>query len=303
MIKTRDFLLIFLLAFLWSFSFLIIRIGVESVDPITLTFYRLCYAFAFLVVLSLLVRANPFPYWRDTPKLLVSSFLLNALPFTLCAIGEVKIDSSTTGIIEGSTPFFVVFFAWFIFKRRTISYRQIRAFIMGFLGLLVVFFPFIHSTALSQFWAIAALIGMAISFAIGFNYTEKYLKDIPPIQAITAQLFFAPFMVLPFALFYNGGLAGIPLETHGLLSTLGISSSLGWVTYFYAIKNTSAVNVSVSTMITPIITIFWGRLFLDEPITWNKMLGTLIVLNALSILWNFHGQFLDHINNNRKKRK
>ena len=173
---------------------------------------------------------------------------------------------------------------------------------MGFLGLLVVFYPFIKEGAFSEFWGISALLGMAISFAIGFNFTEKYLKDIPPIEAITIQLFFAPFMVLPFAIYHNNGLVGLPITIHATLGILGVSSSLGWITYFYAIKNTSAVNVSFATMITPIITIFWGWLFLNEAITWNKVLGTIIVLGALSILWNFHGACLDHINHRRKRK-
>lgn len=302
MIKSRDFILIFLLAFLWSFTFIFIRIGVDSVDPVTLTFYRLCYAFAFVLIVALVKRAKVFSYKRYTWKLIASSFLLNAFPFTLCAIGEVTIDGSTTGIIEGATPFFAAFFAWFVFKKRSICYRQIRAFVMGFLGLLVVFYPFIKEGAFSEFWGIAALLGMAVSFAFGFNFTEKYLREVPPIEAITIQLFFAPIMLLPFAILEQKGLATIPMDTHTILAFLGITSSLGWITYFYAIKNTSAVNVSVATMITPIITILWGWLFLDEPITWNKVLGTIIVLGALSILWNFHGACIEHIIQRHKRK-
>ncbi len=303
LIKSKDLLLILLLSLLWSFSFLFIRICVSCVEPIALTFYRLCYAFGFMLIIAICTKARIFSYWKHIHKLLASSFFLNAVPFTLCAVGEVAIDSSTTGIIEGSTPIFVLLFSWLIFRESPISFRQVRAIFMGFLGLLIVFYPFISAGSLHQYYSLLALIGMAVSFAFGFSFSEKYLKPVPPIEAVTLQLFFAPFMILPFVFLKNGFIPTIPLQMHGILSILGITSSLGWVTYFYALKRTSAINVSISTMIIPIITIVWGRIFLAEEITWNKVLGTIVVIGSLSILWNFHGHCINQIKKSRNRKK
>ena len=303
-IKTRAFFLIFLLAFFWSFTFLLIRITVEDVNPVVLTFYRLTYALSFLCLVSIIRKAKLFSYGEFFGKLVISSFFLNALPFTLCAIGEVHIDSSTTGIIEGTTPFFVLLFAWLFFNQKTISWRQIRAFSMGFLGLLVIFYPFISKGAFKEVLGLGALLGMAISFAFGFEFSEKYLKKVPPLEAVTIQLFCALIMLLPFVLYLNNGsIPLIPLKAHTFLAILGISSSLGWLTYFYAILATSATNVSFATMICPLITLIWGRVFLNEPLAWNKILGASIVLGALSILWNCHGHFYNTIKKNATKRK
>lgn len=303
LIRTRDFLTILLLAFFWSFTFLIIRVSVDTIQPLTLTFYRLLYGFGFLIFASLASKTNPFRYWRHWGKLIFSGFLLNALPFTLCALGEQTIDSSTAGIIEGTVPFFVLFVAWAIFREKTISFRQIRAIVLAFLGLLVIFFPYLSATSSEhEILGMSYLFSMSLVFAIGFKYSEHYLKEIPPVAAVTTQFIFAPLMMIPPVLYENNGvIPTIPLHIHGFLAVLGVVSTMGWLTYFYAIRRTNANNVSIATMICPIMTIFWGWLFLSEGLSWNKILGTLIVLSALSILWNFHGRVAHHVRQRRKK--
>lgn len=291
MLKGKDLLYIFLLAFLWSFTFLLVRMCVFHVVPVSLTFYRLVFASIAMILLSLITRSNPFLHLKYWPHLLVSSFLLNALPFTLCSIGEVWIDSSTTGIIEGSTPLFTLFFTYLFLKNRKIYARQIIGFILGFSGLLVVFIPTLYLTGRdANLGPLLALISMAISFAAGFLYVERFLKAVPPISAVTIQIFFSPFLVFPFIYLIEGSLHHLPTHVMVLLSILGLSSSLGWVVYFFGVKHTSAANLSLAAMLCPILTIIWGNLFLGEPVTWYKVLGIVIVILSLFSM----GTFLPH---------
>lgn len=282
MIKGRDYILIFLLAFLWSFTFLLVRMCVFHVAPISLTFYRLSFASIVMILFSIFSQSNPFKYLKYCPHLLVSSLLLNALPFTLCSIGEVSIESSVAGIIEGSTPLFTLLFTYIFLKNRHIYGKQIIGFILGFIGLLIIFIPSLYiGRETAELRGFLTLLAMAISFAAGFLYIERFLKEVPPISAVTIQMFFSPFLVFPFIYLIEGELHYLPNHVMILLAILGCTSSFGWIIYFFGVKRTSAANLSLATMICPILTIVWGYLFLNEEISWYKALGAFVVIASL----------------------
>lgn len=292
-LRLKEFLLIVLLAFLWSFTFIIVRVCVEVLPPLTFTLYRVCSASIFLIVLSLFLNvklSTAFPQWK---KLFIVSIFLTVIPFTACAYGEVVIDGSTAGIIEGTTPLFTILFAWLFFKQRNISRFQVVAFVIGFIGLMIVFLPSILSGATGRLLGGFYLIIMAMSFAIGFNYSDKYLKTISPVAATAVQMAMSPFIILPFAFILDGPQATLPsLYLLSMLGIIGVSSSLGWVVFFFIIRTTSASNASIATKLCPIITIVWGRLFLGEPVTYNKVIGTAVVLSSLLILTKSCQNFL-----------
>lgn len=275
------------LAFFWSFTFLLIRILVETLSPLTLSFFRLLIAGLFLMTLSGIMKKNFLQYYRKIKIFIVSSILLNALPFTFCALGETHIDSSTAAIIEGTTPLFTMFFALLFFGVKEIKRKELLAFMCAFFGLLVIFSrSFIDNITSDLIGGIYLLI-MAASFAMGFLFSEKYLKTVPPLEATTFQMTLAPIILFPFTYSFDSSFS-FPIGWDWLfLVLLALSTAGGWLVYFRAMHTVSVRYLSLATMICPIISIVWGRIFLHEPITFLKVLGTLIVIISLWML-KFH---------------
>jgi drug/metabolite transporter (DMT)-like permease len=109
----RPVLLLLLLASIWSSSFAVIKIGVETLPPMTLAASRITLA---AIVLYGYTLFNSMPIPRDR-KYWVLVFLIgffgNGLPFTLIGWGEQKIDSGLAAILMAVMPLTTVLLVHF----------------------------------------------------------------------------------------------------------------------------------------------------------------------------------------------
>ena len=111
--------LLLLLAAIWGASFMFIKIAVDELAPTTTMFLRL--AFSALPLLALVVyKLGVRQAWDQlraiTKAAVVLGIVNTALPFTLIAWGETRIDSGVAAIANASLPIFVVILAFFFRK-------------------------------------------------------------------------------------------------------------------------------------------------------------------------------------------
>ena len=99
-----DYLLLGLLALIWSTSFLLIKVAVHSVGPFTLTAARLLIA-ALVLLIVLKMRGLRLPGSREALALYaVIGVLGNTVPFSLISLGEVYVTSSMAAVLMGIMP-------------------------------------------------------------------------------------------------------------------------------------------------------------------------------------------------------
>jgi len=93
-----------LLALMWGSSYLFIKIGVETLPPLSLVSLRLLVGLAILVV-AVVVTRTPLPRDRRTLGHLAILGAVNiAIPFWLIGWAEQHISSGLTGILQRVTP-------------------------------------------------------------------------------------------------------------------------------------------------------------------------------------------------------
>ena len=106
--------LVLLLAAIWGASFMFIKIAIEELAPTTTMFLRL--AFSAIPLLGLVVfKLGTRRAWSELRAVTRAAIILGvvntALPFTLIAWGETKIDSGVAAIGNASMPIFVAVLA------------------------------------------------------------------------------------------------------------------------------------------------------------------------------------------------
>ncbi|MDQ4091463.1 MAG: EamA family transporter, partial [Actinomycetota bacterium] len=95
-----------LLAFVWGWSFLFIKVAVAGMTPSTVAAARI--ALGMVVLLGVLrIKGLRLPkgrtWWRHFTVMAVAG---SAVPFTLLAWGEQHITSALTAVLNASTPLF-----------------------------------------------------------------------------------------------------------------------------------------------------------------------------------------------------
>src|SRR5262249_35786422 len=96
---TREHLLLVVLAALWGASYTFIKIGVETIPPVTLIAGRTLIAAALLLALAcwtgLALPRDAATWWR----FLIQACLNSAIPFTLIAWGERSVDAGLATVL------------------------------------------------------------------------------------------------------------------------------------------------------------------------------------------------------------
>jgi drug/metabolite transporter (DMT)-like permease len=193
-------------------------------------------------------------------------------------------------IINSTTPFFTVLGAYFILNEY-LNKEKIIGIIIGFLGVLIIFFPSLFDNVNNTNENFAALLVLcaSLSYAAAFIYIKKFLMHIPPIIAALSQLLGALVFVIPLALYYEQPLTMIMPSYKAIIGISGLtllSTTLAFIIYFNLNKNAGPTYASMSTLLFPIIAIILGALILKEKLNLYNIIGALIVIIGLAIAHN-----------------
>ena len=180
---------------LWGTSFLVIAISVETIDPISIVFYRLVLG-ALVLALVVFARGLKFPRSaRIWGGFLLMAIAGNALPFFLITWGQQTIDSGVAGMIMAIMPLMTMVFAHYLVKGETLNRYKIIGFTMGITGVALLLGPVFDGGAR------ALLSGLAIfTAATCYAVNAILIKRLPrfsPMVGACGVLIMASLVILP----------------------------------------------------------------------------------------------------------
>ncbi|WP_421580880.1 DMT family transporter, partial [Shinella sp. M31] len=171
---TTDLCLLLLLSTLWGSSYTFIKIGVETIPPVTLIAARTLIAGSLLLVL---VRARGLSLPRDRVnwgRFLFQACLNSVFPFTLIAWAEQTTDAGLATILNSTSPIFTFLLTILITRHEAVSGRKLFGVCAGLLGVcLIVGFEALAGLghqALAQIAIVVATISYAGAAIFGRNF-------------------------------------------------------------------------------------------------------------------------------------
>lgn len=158
--------------------------------------------------------------------------------------------------------------------------------LLGLVGVAVL----IGVDAMSGFdqsiFAMFACLGAALSYGLAATFGRKFkTMQVKPVSVAFGQVTASSLLLLPVALVADSPwtLAFPSLLTWSSLLALGVlSTALAYVLYFQILSSAGATNIALVTLLVPVSAIFLGWLILNETLSFNHMLGMLLI--ALGLL-------------------
>ena len=282
--ETKTLLRIAALALMWGSSFFWIKLALDAFSPVQLVLARLVLGAAVLLALCLLGRHSLPSNRRTWWHLLVAAFFHNALPFTLFAIGETTVDSGITGVLNSTTPLWVLVVAPFLRVSNKMNPARIAGLVIGLGGILLIFAPWQASGLLS--WGSLACLAAAASYGFAFVYEGRYLSGTgtSPYALAAGQMLLATgFLVLamPF-----GGMTPLHLSPLALVSVLilGVGSTgIAFALNYQLLASEGAVAASVVGYLLPVVSVLLGAVFLHEQLNFRVIAGMAVVLAGVAL--------------------
>jgi drug/metabolite transporter (DMT)-like permease len=277
--------LLLLLAAIWGSSFMFIKIAVDELAPTTTMALRLVFSAIPLLAIVLYKRGLN-PATAEMRSILRPAMVLGitstAVPFTLIAWGETKIDSGVAAIGNASMPIFVALLA--IRFRKSERPTGIRAVgvVLGLIGVGVL-----AGVNPEGGWAgvagTLAVILASISYAVSTIYTQGLLdevhNDVLAAASVTwGAIFLAPIGALqaPFDVPSWGAIASI-------LALALLGTVAGQLLYFRLVYDYGSARASLVVYLLPVTALVYGALLLGESITTSAIVGLVLILTGTAL--------------------
>lgn len=276
---------VLLLAFIWGWSFLLIKVALRGMPPAAIALTRIVLG---ALVVGVIVRRRrlPVPLDRRTWRhFTVMGLAYSALPFTLLAWGEQHITSALASVMNAGTALFAAIAAAVGLHER-LRFPQVVGLVLGFVGVAVAAGVGGGDLASSSLAGAGGALGAAACYGFGFAYAQRYIVGIPPLVAVLGQLVAGTVLIAPPALVAVAS-EGLDLDGRVLLSValLGVfGTGVAYVLNYQSIAAVGPTRASLVTYIVPVVAIAVGVLFLDEPFRLRLLLGAALVVLGISLL-------------------
>ena len=276
------------LAIIWGVNFIFIKISVEDVGATNNVFFRLLLA---ALVLSTYLRSTgkKLPLSKyNVLFYLILGFLGLALPFFLISSAEIYIDSGLAGLLMSPMPLITLSLSALILKDEVINRTKILAFIIAFLGLIVLFGPknLLALGGSNKIEFISQILVLIAAFCYGTNAVlSKLAPKIDASAMATGVSIGSLFFITPFAFFYEPFyLVNFTNEAILAIIIQGVfGTAIASILFFKIIELKGPVFLSLINFMIPPVAFFAGVLFLSEQIKINALLALLMILGALFI--------------------
>lgn len=283
--RTTELALLLLLATLWGASYTFIKIGVETIPPITFIAARTAIAGA-LLVLVLRLRGKSLPRdavtWR---RFLLQACMNSVVPFTLIAWAETHIDAGLAVILNSTTPIFTFLLTALITRHEAVTARKLFGVIAGIAGIcLVIGIEALHGVG-QDLWAQLAIILATVLYA-GAAIFGRTFKGLDPMMPAAGSMICGAAMLIPLSLIVDRPWTLSPSAASlGALAGLAVfSTALAFAIFFRLIHTLGSVGVTAQAYLRVPIGVAIGVLFLGETLTSTAWVGFACVVIGVAAM-------------------
>jgi drug/metabolite transporter (DMT)-like permease len=259
---------------IWGIPYLMIRVAVRELAPVTLVFLRTGIAAALLVPAATLCgELRPLlSRWRP---LVAYTAIEVAVPWVLLAKAETRLASSLTGLLIAAVPLVGALAVTLTGVRERQGGRRWLGLLVGLGGVTALV-----GLDLGQVNAVSLgeVACVAVCYAIGPIIVSRYLVGVPALGVVAASLGLSALAYAPLAA------ARWPSEmpsAHVVESVLGLAlvcTALAFLVFFALIGEVGPVRATVITYVNPAVAAAVGVLLLSERLTAGMVVGFVLVL-------------------------
>jgi len=277
--------------FVWGSTYLAIRLAIETIPPFVmagirftiagLLFYGWCY-----------LRNESKPNLADWKRAAISGILMVVCGNGMVTWSEQLISSGFASLIVATVPIWMVVLDWAQSGSNRPNRATIAGIVLGLIG--VSMLSGVDREILidqarhggSVILGVSVLTFAAISWAAGSLYSRKVKSSVSLQFSIGMQTIVGG-LVLVVIGFLQGEWTRISFDEISLLSisSLGFliifGTLLAYSAYFWLLQVSTPAKVGTYAYFNPLVALFLGAIFVDEPVTAHMLIGTVFILVSL----------------------
>ena len=282
----RSLLFLGAIILVWGSNWPIMKIGLQSMPPLTFAAVRLATGAVCLFAVSVALGRLRLPERRDYPVIFSVGIIQLAVFLVLVNFGLSRVDAGRSAILSYTTVLWVTPAA-VLFLGERLSRRKTVGLLAGLAGVGVMFNP------LSFDWddpelllGNALLLAAALSWAVAILHVRAHDWRAQPLDLVPWQLLAGFVPVLLAALWFEGDQ---PIRWSGTL--VGVLAYNGPIATGFAIwawvsvnRALPAITTSIGSLGVPAVGVLASALVLDEALSVTNLLGLGFIVAGLAVV-------------------
>jgi drug/metabolite transporter (DMT)-like permease len=283
--RSRELALLFLLATLWGASYTFIKVGVETIPPVTLIAGRTLIAGT---LLFLVMRAPGISLPCDPASLrrfFFQACLNSVVPFTLIAWAERTVDAGLATILNSTSPIFAFLITFGLARHEPATWRRLFGVVSGLVGICLIVGVGALDSLGREVAAQLAIVAATVCYA-GAAVFGRTFRGLDPIAPATGSMLCGAAVLVPASLVIDRPWTLSP-SAESLLALAGlavISSALAFVIYFRLVKTLGSIGVTAQSYLRVPIGVMIGVVFLGERLATTAWVGLVLIVLGVAAM-------------------
>ena len=282
----KNALLWITLSLIWSSSYLAIKIGIITIEPLTLVAIRMLIGTSVMLIILRLWSLTLPTDLRSWAILLVSGMMGNIVPFSLISYGEIHINSGLAALLMGIAPVVTVLLAPLIHPDEVLTRKIIAGITIGFTGLIVLIGPGALHGLGDHVTGQLAVFAAALCYAFTTLFARKYAR-LPALVMATGSMLIGTVIIVITAFIFEAPLQGGLTADRSMLAALYLGlfpTALATLIYFYLVPKIGAARMSQVNFVVPVAGALIGVAALNETLTLNMIIALALILIAVFLV-------------------
>lgn len=275
-------MILFFLSAVWGCSFILIKKGLITFDPIQLGCLRL--GISSLAFAPIILWHRKEIQWHKWLKFLAVGLTGSGFPSFLFSFAQTEISSSIAGLLNSLTPIWTLIIGIFLFRLK-FNNAKLAGVIIGFIGAITIILLGSEDITGGKPWYGIFIVIATICYGTSVNMVQAFFSDTKPI-IISAMSFFMIGIPAWVWLFTTDFMTKMQVQDQALFSLGAVTvlalfgTVIASILFYNLVQKTSAVFGSTVTYLMPIVALFWG--FADgEVISMLHIIGMLLILTGV----------------------
>jgi len=281
--KKTSHVMAIVLMFMWSLSYLSIKVISEEVSPILSAFYRFMLA---AIILYIILKVK-FPEEKvlksDRIKFALGGLFGVTIYFIFENYSVAYTSASNVAILIASIPVFTLFTQRIIFKEK-LTYGKILGATLSLVGIIIIIaskesISLLSKGSIGDLMALGAVFSWVIYNMVCSSFKGHYkVITITTYEIMWGSLFLSP------SIFFST--LQIP-STKVVLNLLFLSifcSCIGYVIYVHCLKDLGATVITTYINLQPIMSLIAAGFILHEAVTIWQVLGCIVIIVGVTLV-------------------
>jgi len=270
----RGWLLFSAMAVIWGIPYLLIKIAVGELTPVTLVFLRTAVGATLLLPIAAARGGlKPLlPYWR---WVLAYTVVEVSLPWFLLSDAERRLSSSLTGLLIAAVPLIGAVVTWLTRGDDRLDIRRIAGLGVGLVGVGALVGL---DVSFRDLGAVGEVALVALGYATGPIIVSRRLPSVPSIGVVAASLVVTALAYAPLALRQLPATVPSPRVLLAVAILAVVCTALAFLLFFALIGEAGPVRATVITYFNPAVALLLGVTLLQEPFTLGAVVGFSLIL-------------------------